>query len=405
MAVGRVVIVGAGPAGTALAYLRARRGVEVTLLERHPDFERTFRGDGLQPSGMDAFDQMGLGDRLRQLPRAIINTIDLYQGGRRRARLATESLGFIGRFIPQPAVLAMITEESRKHPSFQLHLGTAVRDLIRAGDRVVGVQADGPDGPRAFRADLVIGTDGRYSTVRKRGGFTELPSPQHFDILNFIVPFPNFWPDHTMVRLELGPGCLTGGIPTADGQLWVGMTIQKGQYKAQRAGGPEAFTEELLHRTSPDLAAHLRASAEALKHPVLLDVIVGRLERWSAPGLLLLGDAAHPMSPVGGQGINMALRDALVAANHLCPVLTHGNNAAEIDDAAQRVAAERMPEIVAIQEHQRKQVQTFLRSDRFGSRLAMRFLPFLVKSRLLRLLMADRLRSLQHGIVPVRLRV
>ena len=126
--------------------------------------------------------------------------IDIYQGGRRRARLATESLGFIGCFIPQPAVLAMLTEESRKHPSFQLHMGTAVRDLIRAEDRVVGVRADGPDGPHDFPADLVIGTDGRYSTVRKRGAFTELPSPQHFDVLNFLVPFPDFWPDHTTVR-------------------------------------------------------------------------------------------------------------------------------------------------------------------------------------------------------------
>jgi 2-polyprenyl-6-methoxyphenol hydroxylase-like FAD-dependent oxidoreductase len=402
VAVGRVVIVGAGPVGAALAYLLVRRGVEVALLERHPDFERTFRGDGLQPSGIDAFDQMGLGDRLRQLPRAVINTIDLYQGGRLRARLSTEALGFIGRFIPQPAVLAMLTDESRKHPSFQLHMGTAVRDLIRAGGRVVGVQADGPDGPRDFPADLVVGTDGRYSTVRKRGGFTEILSPQHFDILNFIVPFPDFWPNHTTVRLELGPGCLTGGIPTADGRLWVGMTIQKGQYKDLRAGGPHAFTDELLHRTSPDLAAHLRANGEALKHPVLLDVIVGRLETWTAPGLLLLGDAAHPMSPNGGQGINMALRDALVAANHLCPVLARGA-ASDVDAAAREVAAERMPEIVAIQEHQRKQTQTFLRSDRFASRLAMRFLPILAKSGLLRPLLRNRLRSLQHGVVPVRL--
>ncbi len=403
MAVGRVVIVGAGPAGAALAYLLARRGVEVTLLERHPGFERTFRGDGLQPSGIDAFDQMGLGDRLRELPQAIINTIDIYQGGRRRARLAIESLGFIPCFIPQPAVLAMLTAQARQHPSFQLHMGTAVRDLVRAGDRVVGVQAEGSDGPREFAADLVIGTDGRYSTVRKRGAFTELRSPQHFDVLNFLVPFPDFWPDRTTVRLELGPGCLTGGIPTADGRLWVGMTIQKGQYKALRAAGPDGLTEELLRRTSPDLAAHLRANAEALKHPVLLDVIVGRLETWTAPGLLLLGDAAHPMSPNGGQGINVALRDALVAANHLCPVLTRGNDDAVIDAAAQQVAAERMPEIVAIQEHQRKQTQTFLRSDRLSSRLAMWLLPLLAQSGLAHLLIGKRLRALQHGVVTVRL--
>jgi 2-polyprenyl-6-methoxyphenol hydroxylase-like FAD-dependent oxidoreductase len=403
VAVGRVVIVGAGPAGAALAYLLARRGVEVSLLERHPDFERTFRGDGLQPSGIDAFDQMGLGERLRQLPRATIKTIELYQGGRRRACLSTESLGFIGCFIPQPAVLAMLTDEARKYPSFRLHLGTVVRDLIRAGDRVAGVRAGDPDKPSDFPADLVIGTDGRYSTVRKRGAFTELPSPQHFDILNFLIPFPDFWPDRSTVRLELGPGCLTGGIPTADGRLWIGMTIEKGQHKAQRASDPGWFTEELLCRTSPDLAAHLRSHPEALEHPVLLDVMVSRLETWTAPGLLLLGDAAHPMSPNGGQGINMALRDALVAANHLVPVLTRGNDPAEIDAAIRRVAEERLPEIVAIQEYQRKQTRMFLGSDRISARLAMRLLPFLARSGLLRRLLEKRLHTFQHGIVPVRL--
>ena len=403
MAVGRVVIVGAGPAGAALAYLLARRGVEVALLERHPDFERTFRGDGLQPSGIDAFDQMGLGDRLRQLPRAIINTIDLYQGGRRRARIATESLGFIGCFIPQPAVLAMLTEESRKHPSFQLHMGTAVRDLIRAGDRVVGVRADGPDGPREFPADLVIGTDGRYSTVRKRGAFTELPSPQHFDILNFMVPFPDFWPDRTTVRLELGPGCLTGGIPTADGRLWVGMTIQKGQYKdaAGRRAGRAHRGVAAPHLARPGRApAGERRSAQAPGAAGCDRRPPGDLDgpRPAAPGGRGAPDVAHR-----GAGNQHGFAGCPGRRQSPVPGAHARHAAADIDAAARQVAAERMPEIVAIQEHQRKQTQTFLRSDRFSSRLAMRLLPLLAKSSLLRLLLGNRLRSLQHGVVPVRL--
>lgn len=403
--VGRVVIVGAGPAGATLAYLLARRGVEVALLEQHSDFGRTFRGDGLQPSGIDALDQMGFGERLRQLPSATIETIELYQRGRRRARLTSESLGFIGRFIPQPAVLAMVADEARQHSSFHLHMGTTVRDLVRVGDRVVGVRASSPDGPREFLADLVVATDGRFSTVRRRGPFTGIPSPQHFDVLNFIVPFPQFWPDRTTVRLELGPGCLTGAIPTADGRLWVGMTIQKGEYKGLRANGPEAFTDELLRRTSPDLAAHLNVNADSLKHPVLLNVIAGVLDKWTAPGVLMLGDAAHPMPPNGGQGINMALRDALVAANHLCPVLTSGGEPTAVDTAARRTVEERMPEIVAIQAHQQRMTQTFLRTDRFSSRLAMRMLPVLASTNLLRLLAGARLQSFQHGTVQVRLTV
>src|SRR5262249_55064912 len=155
----------------------------------------TFRGDGLQPSGLDAFRQMGLLDRLLSLPRAEIHAIDLYQGGRPRARIPTERLGFIARFVPQPAVLAMMTEEAARLPDFRRALGTAARDRVWSGGRVAGVRADGPDGPSEYPADLVVGADGRYSTLRKRGGFAELPSPQVFDVLNYLVPFPAFWPD------------------------------------------------------------------------------------------------------------------------------------------------------------------------------------------------------------------
>ena len=141
-------------------------------------------------------------------------------------------------------------------------------------------------------------------------------------------------------------------FPTADGQLQVGFVIPKGGYAALRARGAEAWTEELIGRLPAYLADHLRAHREAVAGATLLNVVCGRLTEWTAPGLLLIGDAAHPMSPVGGQGVNIALRDALVAANHLCPVLTAGGDPAAIDAAARRVRDERWPEIVAVQKMQ-----------------------------------------------------
>ena len=401
----KVIIVGAGPAGVTLAYLLARNGVSVLLLEKHRDFKRAFRGEGLQPSGIDAFQQMGLGERLMQLPKSLVKTIDLYQGGRVRVRIPTEPLGFIGCFISQPAVLQMLVDEAQQYPNFQLELGVNVRDLLREGDRVVGVIADTPEGRREYTAELVVGTDGRHSTLRRHGPFAELSAPQSFDILWVKVPFPDFWPDRTTVRLEFGPGYLTGGFPSSDGQLQTGFTMVKGSYKQLRAGGPSVMMEELLPRMSPDLAAHLRQHPEAVSHAVLLDVIVGRLTTWTGPGLLLLGDAAHAMSPIGGQGINIALRDALVAANHLCPVLTSGSDRTTIDAAARRVESERMPEIITIQEHQKKQARLFLEPGRAISKIALTLVPLLVRTGLVKVLAGNRLKALQHGVVPVCLTV
>ncbi|MEW6734704.1 MAG: FAD-dependent monooxygenase [Acidobacteriota bacterium] len=401
----KVIVVGAGPAGATLAYLMARNGVSVLLLEKYHDFERLFRGEGLQPSGIDAFQQMGLGEKLMQLPKAIVKTMELYQGGRVCVRIPTEQLGFIVCFISQPALLQMLVSEAHQYRSFQIELGATVRDLLREGDRVVGVIADTSAGRREYTAELVVGTDGRHSTLRRHGPFVELTSPQSFDILWLKVPFPDFWPDRTTVRLEFGSGYLTGGIPTSDGQLQTGFTIVKGSYKQLRASGTQVMMEELLPRMSAELAAHLRQHWEAVSRTVLLDVVVGRLTTWTAPGLLLLGDAAHPMSPIGGQGINVALRDALVAANHLCPVLTSGSDLAAIDAAARQVESERMPEIITLQEHQKKQARLFLDSNRAISKLALQLVPFLVRTGLVKLLVGDRLKAFQHGVVPVRLTV
>jgi 2-polyprenyl-6-methoxyphenol hydroxylase-like FAD-dependent oxidoreductase len=395
-----VLIVGAGPAGAALAYLLGRRGVAVTLLEKHPDFARSFRGEGVQPSGFDALTQMGLGEEMSRLPQAQVRAAEFYQGGRRRARLLNDAVN--AAFVSQPALLDMLTREASRFPGFRLDFGVTVRELLHENGRVCGVRTDTPAGPREYRAALVIGTDGRHSATRKQGHFPELKLEQDFDVLWIKLPIPDFWPDRSTSRLEMGYGNISFAVPSSDGQLQIGFSIPKGTFKTLRAQGGDRWVDQLIDRLTPDLANYLRSNREAIQRAMLLDVIVGRLTTWTAPGLLLLGDAAHPMSPIGGQGLNLALRDALVAANHLCPALAGGGDRAALDAAAQRVAEERLPEIAAMQQYQDRQGKMLL-STGFRSRLFMRVMPFLMRSGLMRVLMAKRMRAFQHGVTEVRL--
>jgi 2-polyprenyl-6-methoxyphenol hydroxylase-like FAD-dependent oxidoreductase len=401
---GRVVIVGAGPAGMALAYLLARRGVGVTVLETHHDFARAFRGEGLQRSGIDAFRQMGLGEPFDRLPHTELHFVEIYSGGRRVVRADAEGLGRgQARAVSQPALLQLLADEAGKHPSFRLERGVTMRDFLRANGRVVGVRASAADGPREYRAYLVVGADGRHAATRKHSGLPELSLPQGYDILWLKVPYPDGYPDRTTALVEPAANRTALAFPTADGQLQVGFLIPKGGFAAFRARGAEGQTEELIGRLPAYLAEHLRAHREVVAGATLLNVVCGRLTEWTAPGLLLLGDAAHPMSPVGGQGVNIALRDALVAANHLCPVLAAGGDPAALDAAARRVRDERWPEIVAVQKMQDDMARPLNHPDRWSSRLMVRLLPLLFRTGLLQWLQRKERRQMSEGVVPVRL--
>jgi 2-polyprenyl-6-methoxyphenol hydroxylase-like FAD-dependent oxidoreductase len=401
---GRVVIVGAGPAGMALGYLLARRGVAVTVLETHHDFARAFRGEGLQRSGIDAFRQMGLGEQFDRIPHTEAQTVEIYSGGRLVVRTAAAGLGRAqARLVSQPALLQLLADEAGKHPSFRLDRGVTMRDFLRENGRVVGVRASADDGPREYRADLVVGADGRHAATRKHSGLPELSTPQTYDVLWLKVPYANGYPNRRTGVFEMEANRSAVVFPTADGQLQVGFVISKGGFSALRAGGAGEWTEELIGRMPSYLADHLRTHREAVAGATLLNVVCGRLVEWTAPGLLLLGDAAHPMSPVGGQGVNIALRDALVAANHLVPVLTAGADRAAIDAAAKRVRDERWPEIVAVQEMQQNQARLLFNPDRWSSRLMHRLLPWMVRTGLLQWLHRREYRLMSEGVVPVRL--
>jgi 2-polyprenyl-6-methoxyphenol hydroxylase-like FAD-dependent oxidoreductase len=387
----------------ALAYLLARRGVGVTVLEAHHDFARAFRGEGLQQSGVDAFRQMGLGERLDRLPQVRDLVLEIYRDGRLRLRIDPAALGRGGaRLVSQPALLAMLAGEAGRYPSFRLEFGVTMRDFLREGGRVVGVRADTPEGSREYRADLVIGADGRNAATRRQGHFAELTAPQDFDLLWVKVPFPESF-DRTTALIDTSQGRMSLAMPTADGQLQCGFVIPKAGLAGLRGRGMENWTEELIAPLPAQLAAHLRTHRDAVARATVLNVVCGRLITWTAPALLLIGDAAHPMSPVGGQGLNIALRDALVAANHLCPVLAEGGDPAAIDAAARRVQEERWPEIVAIQEMQQRQARLLISPNRWTVRLVLWLLPLLLRTGVFTRLLYRQFEQMSKGAIPVRL--
>lgn len=401
-----VVIVGAGPAGAALSYLLARRGVGVTLLERHTDFAREFRGEALMPSGIDALTQMGLASEFASVPQNQIDDVQIFRGSQPMARVAVRRLlGTAGPcIVSQPALLEMLAAVGGRFPMFTLHRGVTVRDVVRDGQRVVGVRADTASGSREYRGDLVIGTDGRTSVLRLRAGLDEVRTAQAFDVVWGKVPLPTAF-EPAVARAYLGGAHFVLAFPSYDGRLQLAWIINKGTFGDLRRRGIEGWIAEMCGHVSADLATHLRAHVAEITQPFLLDVVCDRLVRWTAPGLLLLGDAAHPMSPVGGQGINIALRDALVAANHLVPVLLQSGSAADVDAAAAAIERERLPEVATIQQLQQAPPRAIFGNGRMGRAVVSVVVPFFLRTGIARLAFGASFRRFANGVADVRLSV
>jgi 2-polyprenyl-6-methoxyphenol hydroxylase-like FAD-dependent oxidoreductase len=341
----KVIIVGAGPAGVTSALLLARNGVEVTLIERETSFDRVFRGEALMPLGLEALAQMGLAEVLDELPSRLIHSWDMHVANQRIFRVY-EPQAALGqravRVVSQPAFLEHVVGLARQNPSFQLMMGTAVRDLLWANGRVTGVIIDTPDGQQKLEADYVLGCDGRGSIIRTRANIKLELLPESYDVLWFKFPAPPQLHGQTDVMF-LGSVKYTALCYNSfDNQMRYALLLPKGRYNQQRNANWVAAIAE----PSPDwLADYIRAIEDTIEPPMLLNVIVGRAAQWHIPGLLLLGDAAHPMSPIRAQGINLALRDVVVMANQLVPALSSGAKSAALDAAAQAVEAARRPEI------------------------------------------------------------
>ncbi|HEX8143048.1 MAG TPA: FAD-dependent oxidoreductase [Pyrinomonadaceae bacterium] len=315
-------VVGGGPGGAVLALLLARSGVRVILLEAHEDFDREFRGDTLHPSVLEIMEELGLTARLQQIRHSKISTftfmtpdgpIAIADFRRLRTRFPYIMM------VPQEHFLELLTSEAGRYQNFQLKMGASAQELIEEEGFVRGVRYRGQDGWHEVRALLTVGADGRSSRVRRLAGFVPVKTSPPMDILWFRLPRVAADGEGAMARF--GRGHILVMLDRLD-QWQVGYVILKGSFHELREAGLEA-----LRRSIVEMAPELKDRVEHLKEwkqAAVLSVESSRVPRWYRPGLLLIGDAAHVMSPVGGVGINYAIQDAVVAANVLAEPLKRG---------------------------------------------------------------------------------
>jgi 2-polyprenyl-6-methoxyphenol hydroxylase-like FAD-dependent oxidoreductase len=308
-------IAGGGPAGMMLGLLLARAGVSVLVLEKHADFLRDFRGDTIHPSTLEIMHELGLLDRFLKLPHQEVEELQAQIGEvtvpiADFTHLPTRCRFLV--FMPQWDFLDFLADEARRYPGFRLLMRAEVTGLREEAGRIVGIQATTEAGPLEVRADLVVAADGRHSLLRRHAELPveELGAPM--DVLWFRLSRTPYDGAQTMGRFDSGHIF----IMIDRGEHWqCGYVIPKGQFEEIRQAGLPAFRERVA-RLAPALRSHVD-ELRTWDDIKLLTVRVDRLTRWYRLGLLCIGDAAHAMSPVGGVGINLAIQDAVAAANIL----------------------------------------------------------------------------------------
>jgi 2-polyprenyl-6-methoxyphenol hydroxylase-like FAD-dependent oxidoreductase len=315
-------IVGGGPAGMMLGFLLARAGVRVVVLEKHPDFLRDFRGDTVHPSTLEIIHELGLLDQFLKLPHRTVDRLALEIGGQVVRMIDLTHLPTQCKYIalmPQWDFLNFLADHGRRYRQFDLRMRAEVIDLIEEAGRVVGVRVTTPEGELAVHADVVVGCDGRHSTVRDKAGLQSDDYGAPMDVLWFRMTRRDS--DGADVFGHFEAGALL--VMLDRGDYWqCAYVIPKGGIDRVKANGIEAFRAQVV-ALSPFLADRI-GELGSFDDVRLLSVMVNRLRQWWRPGLVCIGDAAHAMSPIGGVGINLAVQDAVAAANRLAAPLRSG---------------------------------------------------------------------------------
>ena len=315
-------IAGGGPAGMMLGFLLARAGVDVVVLEKHADFFRDFRGDTVHPSTLELMYELGLLEEFLKLPHQKIERLSAQIGAARIPMADLRHLPTHCKFIammPQWDFLNFLALHGRRYKTLDLRMEAEAKSLIEENGRVVGMRAETPDGALSIRADLVVGCDGRHSTVRERSGLKSDDYGAPMDVLWFRITHKDGDATDAFGHVEAGKML----VMLNRGDYWqCAYVIPKGGIEEVKARGLDAFRQSVLDM-SPFLGDRV-GELKSWDDIKLLSVTVDRLQKWWRPGLLCIGDAAHAMSPIGGVGINMAVQDAVAAANRLAAPLKAG---------------------------------------------------------------------------------
>lgn len=321
-----VCVVGAGPAGAILSYLLARNGIDVTLIEAQKDFDRDFRGDTLHYSVMENLAEMGLADRLMAAkPHYKMRQMSVEINDK---SYPIVDFGHIKTEFPyvtvmaQPDFLQFITDEAQQYPHFRLMMRTIATDISRQDGKICGVTVRQGQETMEIKADLVVACDGRSSKLRQLAGLTAVPLTKPLDVLWFRLPRHD-----ADEQMQIGGGVLSGNRPIVIIERvdhhQIGVIVPHGHYRQIKSEGLDAFRQSIVDQI-PQFADRVHLLDEWRKI-AYLQVTGSRLEKWYTDGLLLIGDAAHVMTPIGGVGINYAIQDAIVAANVLVEPLKNGS--------------------------------------------------------------------------------
>jgi 2-polyprenyl-6-methoxyphenol hydroxylase-like FAD-dependent oxidoreductase len=328
-------IAGGGPAGMMLGFLLARAGVHVVVLEKHGDFFRDFRGDTVHPSTLELIFELGLIDEFLKLPHQKVETVSAQIGAEHLEMADFRHLPTHCKFIalmPQWDFLNFLAEHGKRYKTFDLRMQVEATELIEENGRIVGLIAKTADGPLSIRADLVVGCDGRHSAVREKAGLKSDDYGAPMDVLWFRLSHKDGDSVDTFGHIEAGKLM----VMFDRGDYWqCAYVIPKGGIERVKSDGLEAFRARVVEM-SPFLSDRV-GELKSWDDVKLLSVTVDRLKKWWRPGLICIGDAAHAMSPIGGVGINMAVQDAVAAANRLAGPLRTG----KVTDADLRAIEER----------------------------------------------------------------